>query len=42
MQKFCIDTILKTRDNLLVKSPTASGKTVLFELSIIKEFGINC
>ena len=37
MQTECLDTILKTPENMLVSAPTGSGKTVIFELAMIQE-----
>jgi ATP-dependent DNA helicase HFM1/MER3 len=36
MQTQCIDHILKSNQNMLVSAPTGSGKTIIFELGIIK------
>ncbi|KAI9466064.1 P-loop containing nucleoside triphosphate hydrolase protein [Lactarius psammicola] len=35
MQSSCFNTIMKSEENVVVSAPTGSGKTVLFELSII-------
>ena len=39
MQKQCLNPVLKSSENILVSAPTASGKTVIFELGIIKAMG---
>ncbi|KAK7467467.1 ATP-dependent DNA helicase MER3 [Stygiomarasmius scandens] len=36
VQSSCLDSILHSRENMVVSAPTGSGKTVLFELAIIK------
>ncbi|THU88606.1 P-loop containing nucleoside triphosphate hydrolase protein [Dendrothele bispora CBS 962.96] len=36
VQSSCFDSTLHSRENLVVSAPTGSGKTVLFELAIIK------
>ena len=36
MQSCVVSSIMNTEENLVVVSPTASGKTVLFELAILK------
>ncbi|KAL7417667.1 hypothetical protein BDY24DRAFT_437990 [Mrakia frigida] len=36
VQSQCFETAMKTDDNLVVSAPTGSGKTVLFELTIIR------
>ncbi|CAI5757867.1 unnamed protein product [Candida verbasci] len=38
MQSECFPSIYNTQDNCVISSPTGSGKTVLFELAILKEF----
>jgi ATP-dependent DNA helicase HFM1/MER3 len=39
VQKECLEDILKSNTNMLISAPTSSGKTVLFELAIVKAFG---
>ncbi len=39
IQKTCANVLLNTNENCLVSSPTASGKTVLFEFSLYQTFG---
>ncbi|KAI5117308.1 hypothetical protein M0805_005536 [Coniferiporia weirii] len=36
VQSKCFDTIMQTRENMVISAPTSSGKTVLFELSLIE------
>ena len=36
VQSAVIDTLLETERNLVVSAPTGSGKTVLFELALLK------
>ncbi|KAF6764008.1 Sec63 Brl domain-containing protein [Ephemerocybe angulata] len=36
VQSACFDDIMHTNDNMVISAPTGSGKTVLFELAIIK------
>jgi len=36
IQSTCLDAVLKTPENLVISAPTGSGKTVLFELAIIR------
>ncbi|KAL1720053.1 hypothetical protein EV715DRAFT_262894 [Schizophyllum commune] len=36
VQSTCIDPIMTTDENMVISAPTGSGKTVLFELAIIK------
>ncbi|KAF8582310.1 P-loop containing nucleoside triphosphate hydrolase protein [Ramaria rubella] len=36
VQSECYDKIMKTTDNMVISAPTGSGKTVLFELSLIR------
>ncbi|TDL24911.1 P-loop containing nucleoside triphosphate hydrolase protein [Rickenella mellea] len=35
IQSSCFDTVMRTKDNMVVSAPTGSGKTVLFELALI-------
>ncbi|KAI6028575.1 hypothetical protein F5J12DRAFT_889093 [Pisolithus orientalis] len=39
MQSTCFDKVLYSDENLVVSAPTGSGKTVLFELGIIRMLG---
>ena len=41
MQTQCIDSVLRTSDNLVVGAPTGSGKTALFELAMIRHVAMN-
>ncbi|TFY75843.1 hypothetical protein EWM64_g8169 [Hericium alpestre] len=36
IQSSCFDTLMHTDENMIVSAPTGGGKTVLFELSIIR------
>lgn len=36
IQKACLPKIMETDSNLIVSAPTSSGKTVLFEMAILK------
>ncbi|KAF9516347.1 hypothetical protein BS47DRAFT_677419 [Hydnum rufescens UP504] len=36
MQSSCYQTVMHTNENMVISSPTGSGKTVIFELAIIK------
>jgi len=36
IQKACFHNIMDRDDNIIVSAPTSSGKTVLFELAILK------
>ncbi|KAH7879983.1 Sec63 Brl domain-containing protein [Lentinula edodes] len=36
VQSSCFDGVFHTKENMVISAPTGSGKTVLFELSIIK------
>ncbi|PIL24262.1 hypothetical protein GSI_14015 [Ganoderma sinense ZZ0214-1] len=36
VQSQCFDTVMGTEENMVISAPTGSGKTVLFELAIIK------
>ncbi|KAI0062246.1 P-loop containing nucleoside triphosphate hydrolase protein [Artomyces pyxidatus] len=36
IQSSCFNTIMQSDENMVISSPTGSGKTVLFELSIIR------
>ncbi|KAI5114627.1 hypothetical protein M0805_000543, partial [Coniferiporia weirii] len=36
VQSKCFDTIMQTRENMVISAPTSSGKTVLFELALIE------
>ncbi|KAI1794644.1 P-loop containing nucleoside triphosphate hydrolase protein [Ganoderma leucocontextum] len=36
VQSQCFDTVMGTNENMVISAPTGSGKTVLFELAIIK------
>ncbi|KAI9069106.1 P-loop containing nucleoside triphosphate hydrolase protein [Trametes sanguinea] len=36
VQSQCYDTVMNTDENMVVSAPTGSGKTVLFELAIVK------
>jgi ATP-dependent DNA helicase HFM1/MER3 len=36
IQQSCLPLIMEQDDNLIVSAPTSSGKTVLFELAILK------
>ena len=39
MQQKCLEPVLETTQNILISAPTASGKTVVFELGIIRAMG---
>ena len=39
MQEKCLQTVLESDENILISAPTASGKTTIFELGIIKAMG---
>jgi len=39
-QTQCLPRIMDKEDNLIVSAPTSSGKTVLFELAILKYFDL--
>ncbi|TFK30070.1 P-loop containing nucleoside triphosphate hydrolase protein [Coprinopsis marcescibilis] len=41
VQSACFDHLVKTDQNLVVSAPTGSGKTVLFELAIIRLHTLN-
>ena len=41
VQKKCYNSIINKNSNCIISAPTASGKTVLFELGLIKNFGIS-
>ncbi|KAG2147242.1 Sec63 Brl domain-containing protein [Suillus cothurnatus] len=36
IQSICFDAVLHSNENMVISAPTGSGKTVLFELSIIR------
>ncbi|KAJ7172122.1 Sec63 Brl domain-containing protein [Mycena filopes] len=36
VQSSCLDTVIRTDENMVISAPTGSGKTVLFELAIIR------
>ncbi|KAJ7461495.1 Sec63 Brl domain-containing protein [Mycena latifolia] len=36
VQSTCFDTVFQTDENMVISAPTGSGKTVLFELAIIR------
>jgi len=36
IQKDCLPKIMNGEDNLVLSAPTSSGKTVLFEMAILK------
>ncbi|KZT02310.1 P-loop containing nucleoside triphosphate hydrolase protein [Laetiporus sulphureus 93-53] len=36
VQSSCFDTVMDTDENMVISAPTGSGKTVLFELAIIR------
>ena len=36
MQSECLEVIMSRNENVIVSAPTGSGKTVLFELAIIR------
>ncbi|TNY19881.1 P-loop containing nucleoside triphosphate hydrolase protein [Rhodotorula diobovata] len=38
VQSVCFDTVYKTDENVVVSAPTGAGKTVLFELAILRLF----
>ncbi|KAI9291164.1 P-loop containing nucleoside triphosphate hydrolase protein [Neoconidiobolus thromboides FSU 785] len=40
MQSECFEVIMNTNHNLVVNAPTGSGKTVIFELAIVKALSI--
>ncbi|GAA5906230.1 hypothetical protein JCM8208_000668 [Rhodotorula glutinis] len=38
VQSVCFDTVYHTEENIVVSAPTGAGKTVLFELAIVRLF----
>jgi len=38
MQQECLPLLMMTNSNIVVSAPTATGKTVLFELALLKQF----
>lgn len=38
MQEECLPLLMATNSNIVVSAPTATGKTVLFELALLKQF----
>lgn len=41
IQKQCLNPILESDENIVISSPTGSGKTTLFELAMIRLFNNN-
>ncbi|KAL0946540.1 hypothetical protein HGRIS_012747 [Hohenbuehelia grisea] len=42
VQSSCFETVMNAMENLVISAPTGSGKTVLFELSIIRMLSTAC
>lgn len=41
MQEECLPVLMATSHNMIVSAPTATGKTVLFELALLKQYRLN-